>query len=674
MLPRLLALVLAVCAAFAQTPTVDQLLSVPFPSGLTVAPVGAQAAWVVNAKGTRNIWVASAPAWQGRAITQYIGDDGQDITSLVWTPDARNIIYTRGSGANPAGEIPNPAQLVDGAEQAVWMVPAAGGEPRKLGEGTAAATAGSRIVWVNKGAVWHPDGGKAARLFATRGRAGDLVFSPDGARLAFTSRRGSYSFIGVYDFESKALRYLDPGVDEDFSPVWSPDGKQVAFVRVPARALNVNFGPDREGQPWSVRTADVITGEAREAWRAGQGRGSVFRAIVAQTQIFWTVDGHIVFPWEADGWTHLYAVPAKGGRARLLTPGSFEVEYVALGPGGREVIYSSNQDDIDRRHIWRVTTEGAPSAVTKGMDIEQSPLVTADGSAVAMLRSGARRPLHPAVLAGGEVHELVPPAEVPGLVEPQAIAVSATDGMQIPAQLFVPHGAGRKPAVIFLHGGSRRQMLLGFHYSPYYHATYALNQYLASRGYIVLSLNYRSGIGYGMEFREALRYGATGASEFQDVLGAGLYLRGRSDVDPKRIGLWGGSYGGYLTAMGLSRASDLFAAGVDIHGVHDWNVVIRNFDRSYDPARRADAARVAFESSPMSSVKGWRSPVLLIHGDDDRNVPFSETVTLAEALRAQGVTFEQVIFPDEVHSFLRHESWVRAFEAAAAFFDKHLGR
>ena len=167
--------------------------------------------------------------------------------------------------------------------------------------------------------------------------------------------------------------------------------------------------------------------------------------------------------------------------------------------------------------------------------------------------------------------------------------------MQIRGQLFLPRGtAGKRPAAIFFHGGSRRQMLLGWHYMDYYHKTYALNQYLAGRGFIVLSVNYRSGTGYGLDFREALNYGATGASEFNDVLGAGLYLGGRADVDPARIGVWGGSYGGYLTALGLSRASNLFAAGVDIHGVHDWNVVVRNFVETYDPRSHG-------------TPRGWRS-------------------------------------------------------------------
>jgi dipeptidyl aminopeptidase/acylaminoacyl peptidase len=215
-------------------------------------------------------------------------------------------------------------------------------------------------------------------------------------------------------------------------------------------------------------------------------------------------------------------------------------------------------------------------------------------------------------------------------------------------------------------------MLLGFHHRGYYHNAYALNQYLASQGYIVLSVNYRSGIGYGMEFREALNYGARGASEFNDVLGAGLYLRQMKEVDPERIGLWGGSYGGYLTALGLAKASDLFAAGVDLHGVHDWNVVIRNFVSSYNPGAQEEVAALAYQSSPMPYVKDWRSPVLLIHGDDDRNVPFSETVDIVEALRKQGVYFEQLIFPDEVHGFLLHENWLKAYRATADFFERKL--
>jgi dipeptidyl aminopeptidase/acylaminoacyl peptidase len=124
--------------------------------------------------------------------------------------------------------------------------------------------------------------------------------------------------------------------------------------------------------------------------------------------------------------------------------------------------------------------------------------------------------------------------------------------------------------------------------------------------------------------------------------------------------------------LGLARASDLFAAGVDFHGVHDWNNAISNFVSAYNPGKDADAARIAFESSPLAAVGTWRSPVLLIHGDDDRNVPFHESVLLAEALRKQHVEFEELVFPDEIHGFLTEKRWLEAYHAAADFLDKHL--
>ena len=510
-----------------------------------------------------------------------------------------------------------------------------------------------------------------------------MRWSPEGARLAFVSRRGDHSLIGAYDFASKTLQYLDPGVDRDLAPVWSPDGKQIAFIRIPASKEASEFGPKRAGQPWSIRVADIATGVGHQVWIAQEGKGSVFRGIVGDSEVYWASDGRLVFPWEKDGWTHLYSVPASGGKAELLTPGEYEVEHVALSPERKEILFSSNQGDIDRRHIWRVGESGGspPTSVTMGKGIEWSPVVTCDGNAIALLRSDARRPARPALLAdSGELRDLAPEAVPPDfpseqLTEPQQVIFPSGDGMPIHGQLFVPKNASdgaRHPAVVFFHGGSRRQMLLGWHDKSYYHNAYAMNEYLASRGYVVLSVNYRSGIGYGMEFREALNYGATGASEFNDVLGAGVYLRNRADVDPKRIGLWGGSYGGYLTALGLARASDLFAAGVDLHGVHDWNLEITNFAPAYDPTKNQDASRLAYESSPIASVKTWRSPVLLIHGDDDRNVPFSETVLLVEALRKQGVEFQTLVFPDEIHGFLTYTRWLEAYHAAADFLDRKL--
>ena len=165
------------------------------------------------------------------------------------------------------------------------------------------------------------------------------------------------------------------------------------------------------------------------------------------------------------------------------------------------------------------------------------------------------------------------PADFPAaqLVTPEALFKSS-DGLEIHGQLFkTAGGPAKRPALIYVHGGPPRQMLLGWHYMGYYANDYGVNQYLASRGFIVLSVNYRLGIGYGHAFHHPEHAGARGASEYLDVLAGAKYLQARPDVDASRLGIWGGSYGGYLTALALGRNSDIFAAGVDIHGVHNWD-------------------------------------------------------------------------------------------------------
>ncbi len=690
MLIRMLGAVAGMCAAAAFTAgqpgfTLEQVMSAPFASELTAAPKGSRLAWVFNAQGVRNIWAAEGPEFKARRVTAYTVDDGQELSQLRWTPDGASLVFVRGGAASREGNYPNPLSSPEGAEQALWIVSLAGGEPRRLDEGFSPAVSpkGDRVAYVKKGQIWSaPLAGepKPAQLIKARGECGSLRWSPDGSGLAFVTTREDHSFIGVYDLAAGTLRYLDPSVDRDSDPAWSADGKKIAFLRMPNARVLALFGPRRSAEPWSIRIAEVSSGLGREVWRAKEGRGSVFRGIDEENQLLWAAGDRIVFPWEGDGWTHLYWVPAAGGEAALLTPGNSEVEWASLGPNGKEVVFASNQGDLERRHIWRTpVAKGAPASVTSGASIEWSPVVM-EGGAVAFLRSDARQPGRPFVLAEGKLNDVAPeslPAGFPAdrLVAPRTVSFKAADGMEIRGQIFLPSdlaGGERRPAVVFFHGGSRRQMLLGWHYMEYYHNTYAFNQYLASRGYVVLSVNYRSGAGYGMEFREALSYGAVGASEFNDVVGAGQYLRSRADVDPKRIGLWGGSYGGYLTALGLARASDLFAAGVDLHGVHDWRSETRVFLPSDDLAVQQEALRLALKSSPMADVKGWRSPVLLVHGDDDRNVAFGQTVRLVEALRQQAVEFQELIFPDEIHEFLLHRHWVEAFQAAAEFFDKRL--
>jgi dipeptidyl aminopeptidase/acylaminoacyl peptidase len=678
----IVALLLSSSSLLAQSFTIEQVLKSPFPTELTLSSQENRVAWVVNEQGSRNIFVKDNTT-AVRQLTNYTGDNGQDINSLSFTPDGNALIFIRGGGPNSAGELPNPAQRQETIERAIYKIKIDGGSAEKIGTGyyPKLSPKGDALAYLASGQVWYVklDSMKPRKLFQSRGSQSSLRWSPDGEKIAFVSTRNDHSFVGVYDLKNKAITFMNPGIYTDVEPVWSPSGDQLAFIRLYGDRDGLIFEAHRESLPWSIVVATVSTGKAQKVWEAKAGKGSAFfeSALISENMLFWTADGFLIFPYEGDGWNHLYSLPAKGGEVKLLTPGDGEVEYASMTADKKSILYNSNITDIDRRHIWKVSATTSPVQLTSGKTIEWSPKISADGT-LYCLQSDAVTPAHAVRFNGSKSESLAPnlmPSDFPTnqLVEPQAVMITATDGMQIPAQLFLPknHKAGDKhPAAIFFHGGSRRQMLLGFNYSDYYHKSYAMNQYLANQGYVVLSVNYRSGIGYGMEFREALNYGATGASEFNDVMGAGLFLKNRADVDQRKIAIWGGSYGGYLTALGLSRASDLFACGVDIHGCHDWNVVVKNFIPDYDVYKRAAWAEKAFESSPMYFIQGWRSPVLLIHGDDDRNVPFSESVTLAEQLKKLNVHHEQLVFPDEVHGFLLHRNWLSAYGATSDFFER----
>ncbi len=703
----LLSLCLSPLLSSAQTAprafSLEQIMSSPFPSNLVAAENAGRIAWVFSSRGERNVWIADAPNFEARQVTHYAGDDGMPIAALKLTPDGRTVVYARGSEANSAGEIADPTSGVEKRVQQVWAVDVDRGdlrsgdsrlgEPRLLGdmgcdeegcEDIQVSPSGEFAVWSAKKQIWiAPISGKdkAKALTYARGNDSQPKWSPDGKKIAFVSDRGDHSFVVIYEFGRNTLRYVSPSADRDLYPRWSPDGSQLAFVRLVGKQRKQPLIPQLP-LPWAIWAYDVARDSAREIWKSGSGLDDSLPELTEDGSFHFVAKNRIVFSSEQDGWNHLYSVAVSGGPATLLTPGGFETEDVALSGDKNFVIYTSNQDDetnldIDRRHLWKVSVEGGtPKRLMGGATIEWSPLEVA--GTVVCLGSTARSPAMPQKITaiGREViAQSAMPADFPSptqLVIPKQVVFKAEDGWEIHGQLFEPNtrASGRHPALIFIHGGSVRQMMLGFHYMDYYHNAYAMNQYLASRGYVVLSVNYRTGIMYGRHFREPKDGGPRGGAEYKDIVAAGKYLQSLPNVDAKKIGLWGGSYGGYLTAMGLAHDSDLFAAGVDLHGVHDWSAFKEDF-----PADASDhdaAIKLAFQSSPNAAIATWRSPVLLIQGDDDRNVDFSQTVDLLQRLRTQKVHVEELIFPDEIHGFLMWKSWIRAYGAAEEFFGREL--
>ena len=670
----------------------NDVMQAPFAWDMMAAPTGTAVGWVFSAKGCSNIWVADpSHGAKARQITPYTEDDGYDIGELAWSPDAKSIAYTRGQSLEDETPINVHNSPQGPMPQEVWVVAAAGGVPHKIGAGNSPSFSpdGSRLLFVDKKTILTvaaSGDGDAQPLLVDEGTVDAPTWAPDGKRLAFVSHRGSHSLIGVYDLVDQTIVWLSPSLDYDRSPAFSPDGARIAFIRVLAETTPPDFFSRRSGRPWSIWTADVKTGRGRRVWTADAGPGSVFRPTISvnndtpsTTNLFWTSHDELVFPWEKSGWLHLYAVPLQGGTARALTAGTFEVTHVAFSPDRKRLAYSSTQDDPDRMHIWTVDAEHGPAVrIAQSHAIEDFPQIGADGTLFA-LQSDGNQPVHPVALsAGGQWRRLAPeaiPSSFPSsqLVMPQAVTFPAKDGQETHAQLFLPRETSSKPhaAILFFHGGPQRQMLLGFDPKRTYSWIYAFNQYLVAEGYIVLSVNYRGGTGYGLDYREADNLGPGGGSELNDLLGAITYLRGRQDVDSHRLGIWGGSYGGFMTALGLARASDALAAGVDYSGIHDWSTFLSSLG---EPIHGDDVNRLATESSPLATIGQWHSPVLLVQADDDRAVPFQQAAELLEGLRSHHIDHDVIMIPNEIHDMARYASWMLLFNAADVYFDRQLNK
>jgi dipeptidyl aminopeptidase/acylaminoacyl peptidase len=660
-------------------------------SDISISDDGRVVVFVRGTQPNREGWVANPTA------------DPAGAQRTIWAA------FTSGGGAWKLGEGTTPELSPDGRT----VVFAKDGQIYRY------ATRGGMLAEAPANGA-SPKAEPARPIVKAWGSNGTPVWSPDGSRFAFVSNRVDHSLIGIYTVASRSVRFLAPGVDHDTSPTWSPDGKRVAFIRRPGTPFGLQAhqgagsignpdGPaynpltalrgggrggrggggrgrgDSEGQRDDPRpglysaaftggytlsfwVADAASGEGREFWHA-QKDDKDFTAVNAIT---WADPTHVIFEAEPQEWTHWYSAPvtaaSSDARPIELTPGEGAVEHTALSADGTFLFYSTNTGDIERRHIWKAATAGGGAEqLTRGETIETYPAALASGRQIAVLGGDAKRPFGVGLVpsSGGAAKYIYPSLDafpIDAEVVPQLVMTKAADGMAIHNQLFLPKDVKpgeKRPAIVFVHGGPVRQMLLGYHYMHFYHIAYAVNQWLASRGYIVMSINYRSGIGYGKSFRTAPNTGGRGNAEYQDVVAGGKYLQTRPDVDPNRVGIWGLSYGGVLTSQALARNSDIFKVGVDLAGVHLWG-------SSLDPEN------ASYKASTISAIDTWKSPVLLVHGDDDRNVQFSQTTGLVQLLRAHDVYHELIVFTDDTHEPLLHMRYLYAFNRLEEFIGRFL--
>ena len=689
---KLLLLVLAPLQLLSQKNAFEAFKSYPFTSEICASAHGSKIAWAMNEQGKRNVYVAEGPAFTPRLLTHFLKDDGQEITNLTISDDGKWVLFVRGGdhGANWDDDLPiNPLADIKPFKVQIASIPFAGGDVKYLSEGDEfTVSSDNTVAFIKSGQVWtvQPDSSTAAKnLFTARGSMGSLQWSPDGKSLLFVSARTGHSIIGTYRLGDSTLRWIAPAFSRDNSPQWSADGGKIVFTRRPVTGGTPDSMLTRKHNAWSICIADTMGHPATIIWKAPQTlRGSV-PTTHGGYNLHWAADNNIVFLSYQDGWPHLYTIKSTGGTATLLTPGNFMCEHITLSADKKQLLFSANTGndklDIDRRHAAMVSVDKADMQVlTPGSGLEWMPVSTGDGTATAFISAGAQQPPLPAIMKNADKNILflcrdLIPAGFPQnqLVIPKQVVLTASDGTIVHAQLFeTPGGKAKKPGIVYIHGGPPRQMLLGWNYSDYYCNAYASNQYLASLGFVVLSVNYRLGIGYGYEFHQAKHAGTAGASEYLDIKAAGEWLQKQSFIDAGKIGLYGGSYGGYLTAMGLAKDSKLFAAGVDIHGVHDWvgpYGLLTEFNNNYEKAPDYQlAVKTAWLSSPVAYMNTWKSPVLIIHGDDDRNVAFGQSIDLISRLEKKKIPYETLMIVDDTHHWMNYNNSVTVYAAVADYF------
>jgi dipeptidyl aminopeptidase/acylaminoacyl peptidase len=663
--------------------TLAAVLSAPIISSPQPSGDGRALTYTAREGSERRVYLlpASGPA---RCIAKFAGDDGQELGNVAISRTGAAIAFTRGGPPNDDGDSPNPASSPDSPREQLWIVAADGSPPRFLGVGSSPQFTPDDhfLVWqahdtvVAVALVWksgHLDGVSVPQEFLS-GRRDILLFSPDGTHAAYIRNDG----IEVIDLATHTAIVIPHAGQTDDAPVWSPDGRQLAFLRhsrPPDKCGNYRFcGPVIAAEPWSIWTSSIIDPQPHKLWQADSGIGSVYYPLDQSlsllpgahgNQLFWSADNHIAFVWERDGWRHLYAIPANGAGATptLLSPGEGEIETVALARDRRHLFVATNIGDLGRRHIAMVSFDAAGlKLITSGDASEWSPTPLAAG-ACAFVRGGWNTP--PVVVvraAAGQTHAATlprVPAMFPAsqLVKPRLVEFPGLDGQKAFGQLFVP----RRPqgcAVIFAHGGIVRQMLPGYHYMDAYSYLYEINQYIAARGCVVLSVEYRSSIMRGYAFRNAPGWGFAGNAEMLDVIGGAHYLLARKEVDPHRLGIYGLSWGGYITSLALAHHSELFAAGADFAGVH------------------TSTNDAGIPVSPVANIATWSAPVFLAQGDDDRNVSFAEGLLLARALQEDrpAVEFVQRVDPGETHELdLTFSDMVSSYGQGIGFLLGHLG-
>ena len=452
---------------------------------------------------------------------------------------------------------------------------------------------------------------------------------------------------------------------------WSEDGSRAAML---ARAAD---NKDR----W-VLSLDPATGKTRvlarvhdDAWVGGPGAFT----------LGWLADNRrIYFVSERDGFAHLYAVAADGGEPAQLTSGRFEVSDVRLSADKTKFYFTSSEGSFFERHLYSMPVAGGPRTRLTTMRGHNQATVSPDEQLLAVVHSYSNRPPElyiqanrpaPPPDAKQPVAARVTESPTPEWlsykwIDPPVVSFRARDGATVHARLYKPEGFRRGgPAVIFVHGAGYLQNVHKW-WSTYYRE-YMFHHLLMERGYAVLDIDYRGSAGYGRDWRTGI-YRHMGDKDLKDHVDGARYLAAEHGVDPRRIGIYGGSYGGFITLMAMFTEPGVFAAGAALRPVTDWAHYNHPYTANILNTPQADLEAYR-RSSPIYHAAGLRGALLICHGMVDTNVHFQDSVRLAQRLiELRKENWELAVYPVEDHAFERPTSWADEYKRILKLFSDHL--
>lgn len=632
--------------------TLDDVLSVRHPEApLRWSPDGSAVAFVYWVDGVRELWTAPLEGSPVRASAE-----GQAVTAFDWATDGR-LIYATKNEVRTAGQ-PEP-----------WL---AGTDPvtdLRCGAKAVAAVRKGRLLLLGSG----------LREVELPGEAlSPLAWSPDGERLAVGLREAGHDDLAVVSTAGELVwRTRTP--DWESGPAWAGDD-HLCFGRVSL---------DSTRRQWVIADLQDGSEQILEQQESAKGFGVHVPPVAAPD------GGAVAITLPVDGWMHVAVHDLQSGTRTIPLPGEHEdlgteTERPCFSPDGRYLAFASSKGDLRQRHIWRFDRQtGECVKLTEEPGTHSDPVYSLDGRHIVCIACGPRHSAEVTLIAAeGERHltKSMPAAWTrESIVEPEHVLLESAGGMRVHADLFVPAGLDRQrrhPALVFVHGGPSRQMRYGWHPMHSYAVFYAFNQFLLHQGYVVISIDYRGGTGYGLDYEQA-NYLQFAQGDLDDCVAAAEHAQSLPFVDPARIGIWGLSYGGYMTLAALTKRPRVFALGINIAGIWDfeqWARWVRQrnpghplgFERRWGGPKGEANAEAYRQMSPRNFADGLCAPLLNLHGTADANVDFAQLDVIIRDCTAKGKDFAALYYPDETHMFTKRATWQDAFSRMVAAFDRYL--